>query len=276
MATTQNSTTESAPKHDNLEQMPVAELTKLINAEDKTVAFAVEQALPMINAFIEVAAKRMKAGGRLFYIGAGTSGRLGIVDASECPPTFGVSPDLVVGIMAGGDGAMRKAVEFAEDDIEGAARDLAHFNCNANDILVGIAASGRTPYVLGGLQWAKARNMLTACIVCNQGSVIAQHSEYPIEIITGAEFIMGSTRMKAGTATKMVLNIISTTLMILLGKVEGNRMVNMQLSNRKLIERGTRMVMQSTQLDEEAARNMLLACGSVKKAILKHQESKKS
>lgn len=268
--------TELSSRHDALEQKSIEEITRLINEEDKTVAYAVEKALPAINKFIAAAYERMLAGGRLFYIGAGTSGRLGIVDASECPPTFGVDHGLVVGVIAGGDQAIRKAVEFAEDNVHGAEQDLQPYACTDKDILLGIAASGRTPYVLGGLQWARSIGMLTGSIVCTPQSAVAQASLHPIEVITGPEFITGSTRMKAGTATKMVLNMISTTLMILLGKVEGNRMVHMQLSNQKLVERGTRMVMQSTGLDKDTAQQLLLAQGSVKKAISHYQKSLKS
>ncbi|MCL4143823.1 UNVERIFIED_CONTAM: hypothetical protein GTU68_019584 [Idotea baltica] len=209
----------------------------------------------------------MKKGGRLFYIGAGTSGRLGVVDASECPPTFGVSHDLVVGIIAGGDSAIRKAVEFAEDDVEQAWKDLEIYDINANDSVVGIAASGRTPYVIGGLEKANEAGVLTGCIVCNSGSGVAAVAKYPVEVIVGPEFITGSTRLKSGTAQKLVLNMISTAVMIQLGKVKGNKMVDMQLSNDKLVERGTRMVMNEINVDFDLAQSLLLKHGSVRKAV---------
>jgi len=209
----------------------------------------------------------MKAGGRLFYIGAGTSGRLGIVDASECPPTFGVPFDWVVGIMAGGDGAIRKAVEFAEDDAEQAWKDLLEYGINEKDVLVGIAASGTTPYVIGGLKNANGNNVTTGCIVCNTGSPVAAVARYPVEVVTGPEFLTGSTRMKAGTAQKLVLNMLSTSVMIQLGRVKGNKMVDMQLTNDKLVDRGTRMVMEETGLDEQMAGDLLNKNGSVRKAV---------
>jgi N-acetylmuramic acid 6-phosphate etherase len=209
----------------------------------------------------------MSRGGRLFYMGAGTSGRLGIVDASECPPTYGVEHGLVVGIIAGGDSAIRKAVEFAEDDTLQGFQDLEAYSVNENDVVVGISASGRTPYVLGALNACREKGIATGCIVCNPGSVIAAACNAPVEVVTGPEFVTGSTRMKAGTATKMVLNMITTSVMIRLGRVVGNKMVDMQLSNDKLIERGTRMVMQSTGLSEASSRELLLKYGSVRKAV---------
>jgi N-acetylmuramic acid 6-phosphate etherase len=209
----------------------------------------------------------MKQGGRLFYIGAGTSGRLGVVDASECPPTFGVPFDWVVGIIAGGDGAIRKSVENAEDDTQQAWKDLQAYNINDKDVLVGIAASGTTPYVIGGLQTANVHNITTGCIVCNSGSPVAAEAKYPVEVITGPEFLTGSTRMKAGTAQKLVLNMLSTATMIQLGRVKGNKMVDMQLSNIKLVARGTRMVMNETGLDEAIAAELLKNHGSVRKAV---------
>ncbi|MFT4735278.1 MAG: N-acetylmuramic acid 6-phosphate etherase [Algoriphagus sp.] len=259
--------TESTSNHENLEKKSVMELLKGINQEDKSVPLAIENVLPQIELLVEHIAVRMKSGGRLFYIGAGTSGRLGVVDASECPPTFGVSHDLVVGIIAGGDTAIRKAVEFAEDDTEQAWKDLRAYEVNEKDCLVGIAASGRTPYVIGGLNEARKRNMLTGCIVCNSASPVAEACEFPVEVIVGPEFITGSTRMKAGTAQKLVLNMITTAVMIMLGKVKGNKMVDMQLSNDKLVERGTRMVMNELEIGFDEAQDLLLKNGSVRKAV---------
>ncbi|HTF82016.1 MAG TPA: N-acetylmuramic acid 6-phosphate etherase [Cytophagales bacterium] len=261
------STTESSSHYHDLEQMSVHELLTNINNEDKTVPLAIERALPQIASLVQVIVEKMKQGGRLFYIGAGTSGRLGIVDASECPPTFGVPHDWVVGIIAGGDTAIRKAVEFAEDDTEQAWIDLLQYKISSQDVLVGIAASGRTPYVIGGVQKAKQLGIPTGCIVCNGGSALAQAVDYPIEVIVGPEFVTGSTRMKAGTAQKLVLNMISTTAMIQLGRVKGNKMVDMQLSNHKLVDRGTRMVMEELQIDYDQAQHLLKAHGSVRKAV---------
>lgn len=260
-------TTEKSSYYNNLEQMSVREVLQHINAEDKTVPLAVEKALPQIEELVKVTAGRMKNGGRLFYIGAGTSGRLGVVDASECPPTFGVPFDWVVGLIAGGDGAIRKAVEYAEDDREQAWKDLQEYNINEKDVLVGIAASGTTPYVVGGLQKASENNIITGCIVCNAGSPVAAAARYPVEVITGPEFLTGSTRMKAGTAQKLVLNMLSTGVMIQLGRVKGNRMVDMQLTNNKLVNRGTLMVMTETGLDEKTAADLLKKYGSVRKAV---------
>jgi len=243
------------------------ELLQGINKEDQTVPQAVEKALPQIERLSAATAAKMKAGGRLFYIGAGTSGRLGVVDASECPPTFGVPFDLVVGIIAGGDGAIRKAVEFAEDDPDQAWIDLEKYDINDKDVLVGIAASGTTPYVIGGLKKANENNILTGCIVCNEGSPIGAIAQYPVEVVTGPEFLTGSTRMKAGTAQKLVLNMLSTSVMIQLGRVKGNKMVDMALTNDKLIDRGTRMVMNETGLNEQAAAELLKTHGSVRKAV---------
>ena len=247
--------------------MPLMELLQGINKEDQTVPLAVEKALPQIERLSAATAAKMKAGGRLFYIGAGTSGRLGVVDASECPPTFGVPFDLVVGIIAGGDGAIRKAVEFAEDDPDQAWIDLEKYDINDKDVLVGIAASGTTPYVIGGLKKANENNILTGCIVCNEGSPIGAIAQYPVEVVTGPEFLTGSTRMKAGTAQKLVLNMLSTSVMIQLGRVKGNKMVDMALTNDKLIDRGTRMVMNETGLNEQAAAELLKTHGSVRKAV---------
>jgi len=267
-------TTEKSSHYNNLENMPLNEILRHINEEDRTVPLAVEQALPQIEALVNVTAAKMKAGGRLFYIGAGTSGRLGVVDASECPPTFGVPFDRVVGIIAGGDGAIRKAVEFAEDDTQQAWIDLQEYDINDKDVLVGIAASGTTPYVIGGLKMASQHHIVTGCIVCNSGSPVAAEAKYPVEVITGPEFLTGSTRMKAGTAQKLVLNMLSTTVMIQLGRVKGNKMVDMQLSNNKLIHRGTRMVMNETGLDEQTAAQLLKQEGSVRKAVEFYKKGK--
>ncbi|WP_345949582.1 N-acetylmuramic acid 6-phosphate etherase [Mucilaginibacter sp. PAMB04274] len=267
-------TTEQESHYNRLEQLPVAELLQHMNQEDKTVPDAVEKALPQIEKLVEAVAGRMKAGGRLFYIGAGTSGRLGVVDASECPPTFGVPFDWVVGIIAGGDGAIRKAVEFAEDDEDQAWLDLLEYNITDKDVVVGIAASGRTPYVIGGLRKANEHGLATGCIVCNAQSPVAAQAQYPVEVVTGPEFLTGSTRMKAGTAQKLVLNMLSTTVMIQLGRVKGNKMVDMQLTNHKLVDRGIRMIMQETGLEEDAAAELLNEHGSVRKAVEAHLAGK--
>ena len=259
--------TEKDSYYADLENMPVSDILKNINKEDKTVAFAVEKAFPQIEKLVAITTTKMKAGGRLFYIGAGTSGRLGVVDASECPPTFGVPFDKVVGIIAGGDSAIRKAVEFAEDDSEQAWKDLSIYNINERDVLVGIAASGTTPYVIGGLIKANEHNITTGCIVCNTNSLVAAQANYPVEVVTGPEFLTGSTRMKAGTAQKLVLNMLTTTVMIQLGRVKGNKMVDMQLTNNKLVNRGTRMIMNETGLNEHLAAGLLKKHGSVRKAV---------
>ena len=260
-------TTEKDSRYTDLEKMSVMGILQNINDEDQAVPLAVKKALPQIGVLATVTAAKMKAGGRLFYIGAGTSGRLGIVDASECPPTFGVPFDRVVGIIAGGDGAIRKSVEFAEDDAEQAWKDLLEYNINDKDVLVGIAASGTTPYVVGGLKKANENKVTTGCIVCNTGSPVADVANYPVEVVTGPEFLTGSTRMKAGTAQKLVLNMLSTSVMIQLGRVKGNKMVDMQLSNNKLVDRGTRMVMDETGLDEQTAAGLLKKYGSVRNAV---------
>lgn len=259
--------TEQNSAYDNLQEMSVHDLLVGINREDARVHEAVRKVIPVMEQLVERIVERMRRGGRLFYIGAGTSGRLGVTDASELPPTFGVPFDLVIGLIAGGDGALRRAVEHAEDDTEGAWRDLAPYRPTADDTLVGIAASGTTPYVIGGLQRARQEGLLTAAVVCNPGSPAAAAAEYALEAVVGPEFVTGSTRMKAGTAQKLMLNMLSTTVMIRLGRVEGNRMVHMQLTNDKLVARGTRMVAQSTGLSEAEARETLLRWGSVKKAI---------
>jgi N-acetylmuramic acid 6-phosphate etherase len=261
------STTESSSYYDNLEKMSVNQLLTNINKEDATVPLAIARVIPAIEALIEGTVEKMKEGGRLFYTGAGTSGRLGIVDASECPPTYGVPHGLVIGIMAGGDQAIRKSVEFAEDDKEQGWKDLQAHDINEKDVVIGIAASGRTPYVIGAVEKARENGLLTGCITCNLNSKLAEAAEYPIEVVVGPEFVTGSTRMKSGTAQKLVLNMISTTVMIKLGKVKGNKMVDMQLSNDKLVDRGTRMIMQELDIDYEEANKLLLEHGSVRKAV---------
>jgi N-acetylmuramic acid 6-phosphate etherase len=261
-------TTEQSSSYRHLETMPVKEIIQHINEEDKTVAFAIEKALPQIEKLIEAITDKMFAGGKLFYIGAGTSGRLGILDASECPPTYGVPYDLVRGLIAGGFDAIIRAAEFAEDDTEQGWIDLQSKNISEKDFVVGIAASGTTPYVIGALQHCRKNNIETGCITCNENTPLSKCADYPIEVITGAEFVTGSTRMKAGTAQKMVLNMISTTVMIQLGRVEDNSMVNMQLNNDKLIDRGVRMLMKQAHLtDYVNAKKILLQFGSVKKAV---------
>lgn len=258
--------TESTSHYDNLELMSVQELLQNINQEDHRVPDAVKEVIPAISALVEKIVPRMDAGGRLFYIGAGTSGRLGILDASECPPTYGVPHDWVIGLIAGGDDAIRKAVENAEDDQEQAWKDMLAYGFNEKDTVIGIAASGTTPYVIGGVKEARSKGLLTACITCNPNSPLGQAVDFPIEVVVGPEFVTGSTRMKAGTAQKLVLNMISTTVMIKLGRVKGNKMVDMQLSNAKLVNRGTRMIMEATGLNERDARALLLSEGSVRKA----------
>jgi N-acetylmuramic acid 6-phosphate etherase len=260
-------TTESPSNHNHLEKMSVTALLHGINQEDATVPGAVEKAIPQIERLVTEIVKRMEVGGRLFYIGAGTSGRLGVVDASECPPTFGVPFDLVVGIIAGGDGAIRKAIENAEDDFDQAWIDLATWNINKKDTLIGIAASGRTPYVIGGLNNARKAGVLTGCIVCNENSKIAHEAEYPVEIVVGPEFVTGSTRMKSGTAQKLALNMISTAVMIRLGKVVGNKMVDMQLTNEKLVDRAIKMVADETGLSYAEADILTTKYGSVRQAV---------
>lgn len=268
-----NMTTEQSSNYEDLDKMSVHEILTGINNEDQTVPLAVAKSMGQIEALIEQVVPRMQQGGRLFYIGAGTSGRLGIVDASECPPTYGVPHGLVVGIMAGGDSAIRKAVEFAEDDPEQAWKDLEEYHLTEKDTLVGIAASGRTPYVIGGLQAANAAGLLTGCIVCNAGSDVAKNAQYPVEVVVGPEFVTGSTRMKSGTAQKLVLNMLSTTVMIRLGKVRGNKMVDMQLSNEKLVDRGTKMIMQEVEgIAYEEANALLLKYGSVRAAVANYSK----
>jgi N-acetylmuramic acid 6-phosphate etherase len=259
--------TESPSRYDDLERKSTGELLRLINAEDRGVPEAVARAIPAIEAFVEALLERMRRGGRLFYIGAGTSGRLGVVDASECPPTFGVPHGLVVGLIAGGDRAIRRAVEFAEDDREQGWADLQEHAIGTDDTVVGIAASGTTPYVVGALERCKAEGILTAGITCNPGSPVALLAQHPIVVTVGPEFVTGSTRMKSGTAQKLVLNMISTSAMIRLGRVRGNRMVDMALSNTKLIDRGTRMVMDALGVDHATANRLLMEHGSVRRAI---------
>ena len=259
--------TEQPSRYDHLEQMSVSELLQHINEEDALVAGAVRRALPQIQALVEAIEPRMKRGGRLFYVGAGTSGRLGVLDASELPPTFGVSPNWVVGLIAGGDEALRRAVENAEDHAEQGWHDLEAYQPMADDTVIGIAASGTTPYVIEAVRQARANGLLTGCITSNPDSPLAAVSDYPIETIVGPEFVTGSSRMKSGTAQKMVLNMISTTLMIRMGRVEGNRMVKMQLTNAKLVDRGTRMLQEMLGLSYDEAQERLLDAGSVDKAI---------
>lgn len=261
------SITESSSNYHGLEKMSVQELLENINREDQSVPLAVQKAIPQIEALVKEITARMKQGGRLFYIGAGTSGRLGIVDASELPPTYGVSGDRVIGLIAGGDEAIRNAVELAEDDEEGAWRDMEPYKPGALDTVVGIAASGRTPYVIGGLKKAREHGLLTGAISCNPDSAVAVAAAWPVEVITGPEFVTGSTRMKAGTAQKLVLNMISTAVMVQLGHVRDNKMVDMQLSNHKLVERGTRMIMDELNIGEEEANKLLSEYGSVRKAV---------
>lgn len=260
-------TTEQSSKYEHLEKMSVTELLSNINNEDKTVPLAVEKALPQIETLVTKVVEKMKLGGRLFYIGAGTSGRLGIVDASECPPTFGVPFDLVNGIIAGGDKAIRKAVENAEDNTTQAWIDLQEQNISENDVVIGIAASGTTPYVIEGLKKCNEHNIITGCITCNEGSPLALTANFPIVVVVGPEFVTGSSRMKAGTAQKLVLNMISTATMIQLGKVKGNKMVDMQLSNDKLVDRGIKMIMSEIPVDYEKASHLLKEFGSVRKAV---------
>lgn len=262
-----NKTTESDSKYDHLEKMEINELLSSINAEDKTVPNAIEKVIPSIEKLVKIIVEKMEEGGRLFYMGAGTSGRLGVVDASECPPTFGVEHGIVIGLIAGGDSAMWKAVEFAEDSTIQGWKDLQKHNVNNKDVVIGIAASGRTPYVIGALEMCNENEIETGCIVCNGNSSIADVANYPIEVIVGSEFVTGSTRMKSGTAQKLVLNMISTSVMIRLGRVIGNKMVDMQLSNNKLVDRGTKMVMNQLDVSYEKANELLLEYGSVRKAV---------
>ena len=260
-------TTEEESNYNELEKMTVKELLNNINKEDKSIPLAIEKSIPKIELLTQKVIQKLKNGGRLFYIGAGTSGRLGILDASECPPTFGVSHELVIGIIAGGDTAIRKAVEFAEDSKNQGWKDLQKHKISDRDIVIGIAASGTTPYVIGALQSCNENNIATGCITCNTGSPLSIIAKYPIEVVVGPEFVTGSSRMKAGTAQKLVLNMISTSTMIQLGKIKGNKMVDMQLSNHKLVNRGVKMIMAELNVSEVQANKLLLKHKSVRKAI---------
>ncbi len=270
-----SSITESSSSYDNLEKMSIRELLEGIHNEDKKVLPAVGKTIPQIEKLVTEVVPRVRKGGRLFYVGAGTSGRLGILDASEIPPTYGVGYDLVIGIIAGGDKAIRKAVESAEDDENLSWHDLQKFNINSLDTVVGIAASGRTPFVIGAVKNARANGILTACITANPGSELAQNVDIPVEAVVGPEFVTGSTRMKSGTAQKLILNMITTTLMIQLGRVRGNKMINMQLTNKKLVERGTRMIMEELGYPETKAHRLLLLHGSVQKVLEEAGEKNK-
>ena len=260
-------TTELDSNYNHLEKMSTSELLTYINNEDKTVAFSVEKAIPQIELLSKIIVKKLTNGGRLFYIGAGTSGRLGILDASECPPTFGVPHELVNGLIAGGDTAIRKAVEFAEDSKTQGWKDLQDQQISTKDVVVGIAASGTTPYVISALEMCNKNEIITGCITCNKNSPLSTAARYPIETVVGPEFVTGSSRMKAGTAQKMVLNMISTTTMILLGKVKGNKMIDMQLSNNKLVNRGIMMLCKELHINKTKASQLLQEYGSVRKAI---------
>jgi N-acetylmuramic acid 6-phosphate etherase len=260
------STTEQSSNYKHLDKMTIGELLAGMNNEDFNVPLAIKKSLPQIEALVSVIVEKMRKGGRLFYIGAGTSGRLGILDASEIPPTYGVR-DKVIGLIAGGDKAIRTSVEHAEDDKAQAWKDLASFNPTKDDVLVGIAASGRTPYVIGGVDEARSNGLITGCITCNTATELAKHVDFPVEVVVGPEFVTGSTRMKSGTAQKLVLNMISTTAMIQLGRVVGNKMVDMQLTNTKLVGRGARMIMEELGVDEKTAANLLKKHGSVRRAI---------
>ncbi|MFT5382900.1 MAG: N-acetylmuramic acid 6-phosphate etherase [Saprospiraceae bacterium] len=259
--------TEENSNYRHLDKMSVQELLGYINQEDRSVPLAIEKVIPEITLLVEDIVPKMRNGGRLFYIGAGTSGRLGILDASECPPTFGVPADWVIGIIAGGDTAIRIAVEHAEDSVVQAWKDLSEYFITNQDVVIGIAASGTTPYVVHGLKACQAQGITTGCITCNPGSPLAEHADFPVEVIVGPEFVTGSTRMKAGTAQKLILNMISTSVMIQLGRVKDNKMVDMLLSNNKLLDRGTRMIMSALDLPYDPAQALLLAHGSVRKAV---------
>ncbi|WP_373057202.1 N-acetylmuramic acid 6-phosphate etherase [Zunongwangia sp. H14] len=265
--------TEQSSHYDNLENKSTGELLRDINKEDQSVPLAVEKIIPNIEKLLEVVVEKMKKGGRLFYIGAGTSGRLGVLDASEVPPTFGVSGDWVIGLIAGGDTALRNAVENAEDNTEQAWLDLQQFHISEKDVLVGIAASGTTPYVIGGIKKAREQGIATGCITCNTNSPLGNAAEFPVECVVGPEFVTGSTRMKAGTAQKLILNMISTGAMIRMGRVKGNKMVDMQLSNKKLVNRGVKMIMEELGVSEERAGKLLQEYGSVRKVIVVYGKS---
>lgn len=268
-------TTETSSKYNHLEKMSTKQLLTNINKEDDTVPKAVKKALPQLQKLVDATYERMQKGGRLFYIGAGTSGRLGIVDASECPPTYGVPQGMVIGLIAGGDGAIRQAVEFAEDDTKQGWKDLRAYKISKKDVLVGIAASGTTPYVIGALNEARKNGVLTGCIVCNKKSPVAAAAELPVEVIVGPEFVTGSTRMKSGTAQKLVLNMLSTSVMIKLGRVKGNKMVDMMPTNNKLVARGIQMIMDETKVSEKKATELLNKYGNVRKAVEAHSKPKK-
>ena len=260
--------TEQPSNYRHLEKMSVNEMLTLMNKEDQQVPIAVSRAIPAIESLVSVIVDKMLAGGRLFYMGAGTSGRLGILDASEIPPTYGMPYGVVIGLIAGGEEAIQYAVEKAEDNWDKGFQDLLQHEVSDKDVVIGIASSGTTPYVIGALQQCRLKGIVTGCIVCNPGSPLADASDYPVEVIVGPEFVTGSTRMKSGTAQKLVLNMISTAVMILIGRVEDNKMVNMQLTNNKLVDRGTHMVMEKTGLQNyEEAKNLLISHGSVKKAV---------
>lgn len=260
--------TEQSSNYHHLEKMSIGEILTSINQEDKTVPLAVEKAIPQIKRMVSAITDKMLAGGRLFYIGAGTSGRLAVVDASECPPTYGVPYGLVIAVIAGGEEAITKAIEKAEDNLNQGWSDLLAHQVNTKDVVIGIAASGTTPYVIGALRECQRRNIITGCITNNPGSPITDVADFPIEVEVGPEFVTGSTRMKSGTSQKLILNMISTTVMIQLGRVEDNKMVNMQLTNEKLIDRGTKMIMEKLALEDyEKARGLLLKYGSVKRAV---------
>jgi len=268
-------TTEQDSNYSHLEKMAIKELITSINHEDKTVPLAVEKSLPQVEKLVEHVIEKLKNGGRLFYIGAGTSGRLGILDASECPPTFGVSHDLVIGLIAGGDSAIRKAVEFAEDSTTQGWKDLKAFNITTKDIVIGIAASGTTPYVIGALQQCNKNDIITGCITCNHNSPLSQDAKFPIEVIVGPEFVTGSSRMKAGSAQKLILNMITTSTMIQLGKVKGNKMIDMQLSNNKLVDRGEKMLMDELKIPLEKAKELLDKHQNVREAIKHFKNGRK-
>lgn len=260
-------TTEQSSNYQNLQDMTVKEILTGINNEDSSVPAAVAEEIPQIEKLVAGVVERMKKGGRVFYLGAGTSGRLGVVDASEIPPTYGVH-DKFIGLIAGGDKAIRDAVEAAEDKLDGGWNDMQPFSPTGNDVVIGVAASGSTPYVIGAVKTAREHGMLTGCITCNKGSALAAESEIPVEVVVGPEFVTGSTRMKAGTAEKLVLNMISTASMIRLGHVKGNKMVDMQLTNKKLVDRGSRMIMGETGIEDyDLAKRLLLKYGSVRKAV---------
>jgi N-acetylmuramic acid 6-phosphate etherase len=263
-----NPDTEQESLYSNLDKMSTQELLLNINNEDKKVADIIEKQIPHIEKLIDIIVSKMKLGGRLFYIGAGTSGRIGILDASECPPTFGVPDNWIIGIIAGGDSAIRKAVENAEDDIDQAWRDLTAYAISNLDVVIGIAASGNTPYVIGGLNKARENNIVTGSISCNSDSLISKEADFPIELIVGPEFLTGSTRMKAGTSQKLVLNMISTSVMIKLGRIYGNKMIDMQLSNKKLVQRGVEMIVEELKIDENLASQLLEKHKSVRAVLL--------